>query len=212
MVPGWFLFHDQPVPRGHRHSVLRDQAARASTDAGAAGSVFLLLNASQWTRGLLWGAVSAHVPLPSQGEKTSGLPFLHSEWQTSGLSWSGKSQRSRRSKGEEGQRSGKTWEESSAKARYVTLTVANEPVYLYMSYALTFYLHHARSNVFLSQWTRPHVASRTHRSHCHLSSRWLPSVHNGTDTQRRSEASLQWCQQWNRSLRGNRKGGWPDWQ
>lgn len=47
ILPGRFLLHDQPVPRGHCHPVLRDQAAGASADAGAASSVFILLHPGQ---------------------------------------------------------------------------------------------------------------------------------------------------------------------
>ncbi len=47
ILPGWFLLHDQPVPRGHRHPVLRDQAEGAPADAGAASTVFVLLHSGQ---------------------------------------------------------------------------------------------------------------------------------------------------------------------
>ncbi len=34
----WLILHDQPVPGGHRHSVLRDQAEGESAYEGAAGA------------------------------------------------------------------------------------------------------------------------------------------------------------------------------
>lgn len=37
--PGGVFLHDQPVPRGHRHPVLRDQAAGERPDEGAARSL-----------------------------------------------------------------------------------------------------------------------------------------------------------------------------
>ena len=36
LSPGGLLLHDQPLPGGHRHPVLGDQAAGERADAGAA--------------------------------------------------------------------------------------------------------------------------------------------------------------------------------
>ncbi len=44
---GGLLLHDQPVPGGHRHPVLRDQAEGAPADAGAASTVLVLLHPGQ---------------------------------------------------------------------------------------------------------------------------------------------------------------------
>lgn len=35
----WLILHDQSVPGGHRHSVLRDQAEGEPADEGAAGAL-----------------------------------------------------------------------------------------------------------------------------------------------------------------------------
>lgn len=81
--PDRILLHDQPVPGGHRHPVLGDQAARAPADAGAEGPVFVLLHPGQHGRAwrLLRGDLPAGLPRPPQGKEEVSGALLHAERQ-----------------------------------------------------------------------------------------------------------------------------------
>lgn len=69
LPPGGVFLHDQPVPRGHRHPVLRDQAAGERPDEGAARSLHVQrLHARELQRAglVLRGDAALHQPPVSQ--------------------------------------------------------------------------------------------------------------------------------------------------
>lgn len=77
------ILHDQPVPGGHRHPVLGDQAAGAPADAGAEGPVLVLLHPGQHGRAwrLLRGDLPAGLSRPPQGKEEVSGALLHTAGQ-----------------------------------------------------------------------------------------------------------------------------------
>lgn len=66
--PDRLIFHDQPVPGGHRYPVLGDQTAGTPANAGTKGAVPLLLHPGQHGRAgrLLRGDLPTGLPCPPQ--------------------------------------------------------------------------------------------------------------------------------------------------